>query len=155
MHVLSTPPAFTLSQDQTLHTMVYSEPEGSVVVSSTQACAWLLGARRLLTRLEPSGGKAACTTLSDGPLLLKHLPLSCFAELAFRCALGDLSLSDSVSLLARLELVKPSLISLECRTRRSIRYIQLSELSIPPGAGSLPVQAPRVRTSLTRAGQQR
>ncbi len=42
----------------------------------------------VLTRLEPSGGKAACTTLSGGPLLLKLLPLSCFAELALRARSG-------------------------------------------------------------------
>ena len=65
----------------------------------TQACAWLYPVGTVIdlhpkvsirfVSLEHTGGRAAHPTLSDRPVLLKHLPLSCFAELAFRCAFSE------------------------------------------------------------------
>ena len=65
----------------------------------TQACAWLYPVGTVcdvipkdsacFVSLEHTGGRAAHSALSSWPALLKHLPLSCFAELAFRCAFSE------------------------------------------------------------------
>jgi len=96
-----------------------------------QACAWLYPLGTVcdfipkdsvrFVSLEHTGGRAAHSALSGWPVLLKHLPLSCFAELAFRCAFfgAGLRFSDWRSVSAALDLVNTALILLERGTRTS------------------------------------
>ena len=88
LHVLSTPPAFTLSQNQTLHKMVCHNPEGSMSVSFDPSLRLAVKSSGLHScveprrvpspDLEPLSGREKPPGSSCRTILLSHLlHLSC------------------------------------------------------------------------------